>query len=140
MKIRIHPDAAKRYADRRNSVIGPQGIWTEHEKRYFEFLTEAAGELLEVETEYLFSDQFNTGPWRSNGKGHSDCGWRVMHHEVVEVVDDVRPSKVRCNWCGKISEAIVERCSHCTKDNHLERFEVPYADGVILKPRRRRGA
>lgn len=55
------------------------------------------GQTLEVETAWLFENQYNTGP----RPGVSDKGLRIMDQSVAEVIDDVRGSMQRCDWCGE---------------------------------------
>lgn len=52
------------------------------------------GKVVEVETEYLFDDQYNT-----------TNGLRVMDHDVVEVINDQRRSRVKSSWSGKVAPA-----------------------------------
>jgi hypothetical protein len=100
------------------------------------------GETLEVETDFLFHNQFNTAPIAKDRvdplmerldpcrsqqtrdyvhKVLTGTGMRVMAQSVAEVIDDVRPEMMRCNWCGKCAP-IADACPHCEKDGHLERF------------------
>ena len=120
MKILIDPNASEQY--RRNiisrSSSGPGRAMMPNERRFYEMLQKVDGQWLEVETDYLFSDQFNTVPV----PGVSEQGLRIMAASVVDVEDDARPGKARCQWCGKTSTDL-EACSHCGKDEYLTVFK-----------------
>ena len=102
------------------------------------------GETLEVETDFLFHDQYNTSPvaeerveplmarldpCRSQQtrdyihKVLTGTGIRVIWYIASEVIDDVRPGMMRCNWCGKCAP-VADACPHCEKDGYLESFRV----------------
>ena len=83
------------------------------------------GVVFEVETEYLFKDQFNTAPLpvrqrerilQRIQRDHPgmqvqkiraalSAGLRVMDYDVGRVIDDVRVGKQCCRYCGKVSQA-----------------------------------
>lgn len=44
-----------------------------------------------------------------------------MEEVVEEVIDDERPGKARCNWCGKVSDNQLI-CMACGKRDFLEVF------------------
>lgn len=112
MKIRIRDNAGELYVRQQQFVINWE--WAKQ-------LEKIQGMTLEVETEFLFKDQFNTGPI----EGVSDQGMRIMIGSVAEVIDDIRPYKMRCNWCGKVSNLGV-LCAHCKKPEYLERLSPPW--------------
>lgn len=113
MQIRIKEDAKASYIRRCHAIN-----WD-----WANMLEKVQGQLLEVETEYLFRDQFNTAPI----PGVSDLGMRIMAADISEIIDDIRPSKIRCQWCGKISDATVygdfDMCLHCGKIDYIKRFD-----------------
>jgi hypothetical protein len=61
---------------------------------------------LEVDTEYLFSDQYNTVPI----PGISENGLRLMDEDITEVIDDARTGKGKCNWCGSTVDDLENPC------------------------------
>jgi hypothetical protein len=72
MQVRLHEDAHLRYIGRSTSrhVSGVNFDWVKT-------LEKVDGQVLEVETEYLFSDQFNTVP--VPGVSDNDCAsWLAM--------------------------------------------------------------
>ncbi len=70
---------------------------------------------VEVETDYLFKDQFNTTPIKSISKS----GMRIMQNMVEKVIDDIRPQKMKCHWCSGISDKGLS-CEYCGKTRYLE--------------------
>ena len=113
MEIKIKDNAASLYAKKGCTV-----------PRWYDTLCKIEGMTLEVETEYLFRDQFNTVPV----PGVSNCGLRIMAESVECVIDDVRPGKMRCNYCGKCQNK-QSFCNHCGKETYLENF-----DNALPKP------
>lgn len=86
MIIKIHEHAAKRYVLTCYLSQGrPSLNWEWRDK-----IKEIEGEWLEVETDYLFSGQFNTVPI----PGISDKGLRIMNPLVVEIENDARLAPV----------------------------------------------
>jgi len=68
------------------------------------------GQWVEVNTEFLFKDQFNT------------YDVRVMLRYVDAIEDDMRRYRKRCSWCGHHSALVSRRCEYCKHDDHFERF------------------
>ena len=88
-------------------------------------LDSIAGQTIEVETDYLFSDQFNTGPI----PGVSDTGMRIMQAYVSEVIDDRRIGAYRCHYCGNwhcsvTMEAFKGMCPTCGTSDHIKPFDI----------------
>ena len=111
MKIKLFADASERYRVRCCMPAQPL------DQRYFEMLEAVDGQALEVETEHLFEDQYNTAPIT----GVSDNGLRVMDYLVEEVIDDARIGKMKCNYCGTSAEVAVS-CPKCGKSEYLKAF------------------
>ena len=137
MQIRIHEDARSRYI-RKNAVCGLV-YWD-----WAYLLGVLQGETLEVETEHLFQDQYNTGPIAEDQveplmarlnpcrsqqtrdyvhKILTGSGIRIMWGSVAEVIDDARPGMMRCQWCGKCS-SVADTCPKCEKGEYLKPFPV----------------
>lgn len=112
MKIKVRKDAARIYARQYQEAYVPPNF-----REWMDKLRAIQGKTLEVETEYLFKDQYNTAPV----PGVSERGLRLAEEYVEEVIDDVRPGKARCNWCGKTTEA-KKPCRNCGKVEYLEEF------------------
>ena len=87
------------------------------EKDFYSMLLYIAEKEIEVETEYLFANQFNTVPIPDVSLN----GMRVMDTYVKKVIDDERPGKARCQWCGKTSSNVTV-CGHCQKTGYLTIF------------------
>ena len=111
MEIRIKGNAHEIYKAEAN-LGGPfNGDW-------FDMLEAIAGRVIEVETDHLFKDQFNTVPI----EGVSSNGMRIMASSVDEVIDDEREYSLRCTYCGQVSEvSYVDslRCPHCGQGDYL---------------------
>jgi len=106
MKIKIKENAPQIY---RNFA---------YSKSWEHILYKIAGKKLEVDTTYLFKDQYNTPPL----KDISDLGLRIMENLVEYVEGDIRPAYNRCNYCGKksLKSKSIEGCPHCKKTEYLE--------------------
>ncbi len=105
MKIKIKNGVSDLYV-RKSRVIN----WN-----WAEMLEKVEGMTIEVETEYLFKDQFNTVPIPDV----SESGMRIMQFCVEKVIDDIRPQKMSCHWCGRTSDKGLT-CEHCGKKRYLE--------------------
>lgn len=110
MKIKLYDDAVRRYSSRFTGTMIPNTQW-------LDILSKVQGMTLEVETRYLFKDQYNTVPI----PGVSEIGLRVMDESVEYVIDDERPGMAHCWWCGKTSNA-GDTCDHCGETGYLENF------------------
>jgi len=98
MRIRLRDDAYAafcRQALKGRRPDGPGLFPAEH--RFADMLKKVQGQWLEVETDHLFDDQYNTPPV----PGVSELGLRVMDHSVAEIEGDVRPRATKCWYCGK---------------------------------------
>ena len=133
MQIRIKSDAHGIYA-RKNR--GMKDEW-------YDKLKAVAGKTLEVETAYLFKDQFNTAPV----EGVSEIGLRIMATSVEEVIDDEREYMLRCTYCGQVSEVSAvhsARCPHCRQGSYLvpllKSAEISYDYKLRAKAERVAGA
>ena len=109
MKIRINKAAKLIYV---NSVSPSAVNW-----EWAELMRKIAGMTLEVETNDLFKDQYNTVPI----PGIAEKGLRIPQNVVEEVIDDERPGKARCRWCGRTRPA-QGVCMACGKTDYLEVF------------------
>jgi hypothetical protein len=74
------------------------------------------GFYLEVETKFLFNDQFNTAPIERISK----TGLRVLAGIVEKVINDQRINKGRCNYCGKTSN--LPKCSKGCDSKYFSPF------------------
>lgn len=64
-------------------------VWSDNSKMRT-FLKENEGELLQVETQHLFNDQYNAE------------GFRLYDTHISEVINDARIGKGKCKYCGKM--------------------------------------
>lgn len=124
MKVKVREDAATAYRQRR--VISQKQPYSD---AWVKTLEAVQGMTLEVETEYLFEDQFNTAPI----EGISDTGLRLMSSDIEQVIDDARPGRMRCHWCGKNNQ-VADTCPNCGKADHREPFTVWWTEGAYKIP------
>lgn len=110
MRIKIKDNASKLYY----SSAHQRGYFR---KEYYQMLKKVDGVILEVETEHLFKNQFNTPPI----EGVTKLGLRVMEEYIEEVLEDERERKMRCVYCGKTQD-VSTSCIECKSRQivHLE--------------------
>lgn len=120
MKIKINDNAASNYVRRCYRHASPScGML--HRPEWETMLSKVQGKWLEVETDYLFDDQFNTVPI----PGVSELGMRIMIEDVTAIVDDVRPVMLKCKWCGHHQPSIDGGlCWHCGKSEYIAPFKL----------------
>ncbi|TFG97485.1 hypothetical protein E4H12_08505, partial [Candidatus Thorarchaeota archaeon] len=97
MKIKLKPDAMQIWINNQRRF----GPWTKVEEKWIEMLKQVQGTTLEVETKYLWDNQFNTAPI----PGVSKNGMRILDFKneksiIEEIIDDVRPYRHKCVSCG----------------------------------------
>ena len=120
MKVRIRDDAAASYEARQ--IRNTQPI----NQDFYEQLKCVEGKKLEVETKWLFDNQYNTGPI----DGVSENGLRVMDADVEYTILDVRPDLLFCDWCHNNSPRGATSCNGCDRSTHLRLFRLRL-DGKI---------
>jgi len=90
---------------RKNAFVSTCGIHQSFKKEFAQFIKDNEGVWLDVDTECLFSNQYNVS------------GYRVMDSHIDAVKDDARIGKGKCIYCGKlVNEG--DECTHseeCTK-------------------------
>lgn len=86
-----------------------------HRPEWAEMLRKVEGKWLDVETEHLFRDQFNTAPI----PGVSANGMRIMLESVEAIEDDIRADVVKCGWCYGYDHDGDGKCDKCGKSEHL---------------------
>lgn len=72
------------------------------------YLHGVAGTWLNVETEHLFNNQYNTGKFR------------VMDCDIQAIKDDIRPFKSKCGYCG----TVVNKGEKCNKYRHKTHYDL----------------
>lgn len=108
MKIKIRQNARAHYI---SDCVRKESInW-----KWADTLEKVQGMELEVETDFLFKDQYNTAPIPEIGIP----GLRIMQRDILEVIDDVRLGMSRCGWCGKSTKQD-NPCWNCGKTEYLE--------------------
>jgi len=127
MKIKIKNNAHEIY---RRKELRPYKPIDNFNGQWYDTLKSIAGMEIEVETEYLFNNQFNTVPIR----GVSKLGLRIMAYCVEYVVNDARIkiNKMKCGWCGKVT-VIGKICPYCNKNEYLEYFDKENIEPFTVK-------
>jgi len=115
MRIKINDNAARNYVHRcyRHAHASAYGL---HRQDFMNMLSAIEGKWIEVETKFLFRDQFNTVPI----PGVSELGMRIMQTEVVKIQNDIRRYWQRCGYCGKNVSIDYNVCNHCHRAGYLE--------------------
>lgn len=111
MYLKISTNAHIKY---RSSTLRPYRPRDNFNSKWYDKLKAIAGKIIEVETDYLFYDQFNTVPI----KNVSDKGLRIMMQSIDYVINDKRIDKMRCNYCGKVTIK-GNICPYCNKSEYL---------------------
>lgn len=134
MQIKLYPTAASDYVKSCYRHARPDcGML--HKPEWEEMLKKVEGQWLEIETDWLFADQFNTAPIQ----GVSTLGMRIMASSVEEIRDDIRPGMYHDRWTNKSYTEIPEECTVGERRKYLYRFAPnpnQHARGVILLEKR----
>lgn len=115
MKILLHENAAANYVRRCYKGARPDCARL-HNEEFSKMLEKVQGQWLEVETDHLFNDQFNTAPI----EGVTALGLRVMHSDVVAIEGDIRHGIKKCYWCYGYDRTGAGVCDKCGKPECLE--------------------
>lgn len=118
MKIKIKDNASALYIS--NINCGNELFYND---KWYKILKAIEGKEIEIETEYLFKDQFNTIPI----KDISENGIRIMMRYVDYVIDDIRYNKMKCRYCGTTQD-ISEKCIKCNDNKYIEKFDTIMLD------------
>jgi len=86
------------------------GASAKYSAQYKTKLLKVEGQWLEIDTDYLFSSQFNTKPI----PGIADSGMRIYQSDIEAIEDDERIGRSRCGYCGSWADT-GESCKGCSK-------------------------
>ena len=114
MRIKMNDEAARHYVTRCYRHAHP-ACGQRHNPKFATMLRAVQGQWIEVETDHLFRDQFNTVPI----PGVSENGLRVMVSDIVDIEDDVRQGVVKCSWCYGYDTDGDGACDKCGKTEYL---------------------
>jgi len=114
MRVKVHLNASTNYYHRCYRHARPDCEML-HRLEFAKMLEAVEGQWLEVETEYLFSDQFNTVPI----PGVSENGLRLVVADIVDIQGDVRQGIDECGWCGHHQPSGNATCFACGEDEYL---------------------
>jgi len=101
MQLKIKEDAGNIFFKNHYKDRHPEHCMPAVTREYANMITAIQGMTIEVETEYLWDDQFNTVPI----EGVSDNGLRILDFKgelsiIEEIIDDARPIRAKCENCG----------------------------------------
>jgi Zn finger protein HypA/HybF involved in hydrogenase expression len=108
MKVVVRKDASDNYIRSRSFPIN---------HKYTDMLKAIEGRTIPVETKHIFKDQFNTPPI----DGVSKCGLRLMNRDIESIINDIRPFKTKCDYCGRVFDKDFI-CPECESNTHIEQF------------------
>lgn len=104
MKVKIKKDVKNNYLPYLDE---------DYELEYI--LDNISGKVLEVDTEYLFQNEFNLKPI----PGLTNEVMRVFIEDIDEIIDDARKGKAHCELCGETSDSL-NVCTNCGHSDYLE--------------------
>lgn len=110
MKIKIAEDAYLKYI----AACVESHRRIKHE--YGEQLVYLEGKWIDVDTRFLFKDQFNTAPIPNVANN----GVRIPIEYVDEIEDDERINHNRCSYCGYKTLIFEKQCHNCLRTEYLE--------------------
>jgi len=102
-------------------------ISPEHSKWYRESIVPLNGETIELETKFLFDNQWNTAPTKTSDNGLRVFDWAeaiypnrdIREGQWLEQTDEMiglRNDNLKCHWCGNVSPKAVivdDTCPFC---------------------------
>lgn len=133
MKVKLYDQAARNYIQRCYRHASP-ACGRLHRPEFAAMLEKVQGKWIEVETDWLFADQFNTVPI----EGVSETGMRLMSGDVEEIQDDIRVGRIFDRYTHKNYATInhvPKECFENGREYYLVRWDANpniYARGVIL--------
>jgi hypothetical protein len=87
------------------------------EMNWAKAMREIEGQWIEIETKYLFNDQYSTV-----GVRHASNGLRIMEADVADIRDDARIGRSICRWCNRNCPSDFMFCPHCGEVGYLRPF------------------
>ncbi|MBU0847022.1 hypothetical protein KKH23_07500 [Patescibacteria group bacterium] len=100
MQIKIKPNAGSIFVKNYYKGLSPQAVMLSVTREFADKITAIQGMTIDVETKYLWDDQFNTVPI----PGVSESGLRILDFDdetsiIEEVIDDARTTRQKCPKC-----------------------------------------
>ena len=119
MRLKIKENAGNIYHKNYNKGKSPEHYMPAVTREYADKITAIQGMTIEIETKYLWDDQFNTAPI----EGISECGLRILDFKgeksiIEEIIDDARPGRAKCGSCGNYlreDDLLGDPCWWCDK-------------------------
>lgn len=115
MKVLVNTEASRNYIRRCYQKARPS-CGKIHNSQWAEQLKSIEGIWLEVDTKFLFVDQFNV-------RNNNNELLGLMLSDISEIKDDVRKISIKCNWCGNLMNVSHDKsCTNCKKSEYLEKW------------------
>ncbi|MFH1547247.1 MAG: hypothetical protein ABIC57_02060 [bacterium] len=100
MKLKIKANAGSIFVKNYYRGKSRQAVMPSVTRKFADQITAIQGMTIIVETRYLWDNQFNTGPI----PGISEHGIRITDLKedesiIEDIIDDVRPSRLKCPEC-----------------------------------------
>ena len=119
MKLKIKKDAGTIFIRNHYNGMRPEYCAPMSVREFADKISAIQGMTIDVETKYLWDNQFNTAPI----EGISDTGLRILDFEdegsvIEEIIDDVRPHRLKCRHCHQYlreEDDIHNTCWWCGK-------------------------
>lgn len=101
--------------------------YTHYGGNYSEKLESIGGQWIEIDTTHLFREQLNTKPIPKV----SAVGLRIYQQDVVEVEDDERIGRSKCDYCG----AWVDTGRPCQDCQNGLKYMIEFFSGTKRQPK-----
>ena len=119
MQLKIKKDAGSIFVKNHKLQYQYSGGMSPQAREFGDKITAIQGMTIDVETKYLWYNQFNTAPI----EGISKNGLRILDFKdeisiIEEIIDDARPSRAKCGSCGhylREDDHIEDPCWWCEK-------------------------
>lgn len=130
MKIVLNSQASAIYVRSCYKNASPRAYGL-HNETFYNLLKKVDGQTLEVETNFLFIDQFNTAPI----PGVSELGLRVMGNVVDKVIDDVRFGNIINRYTGKqFGKVVIDENWEQWKKDNIPEDQMSYLTQMVPHP------
>jgi len=131
-------------------LIKFDSISSSHSKFYTESIAPLDGQLIELETDYLFNNQWNTAKTETSEKGLRVFDWAEpiypnrsikegMYIEQTEEMREIRENTYRCGYCGKNHyKPTIQFCESCIGSEYLTEDNFPLLELAPVSTEKRK--
>ena len=112
-------------------------ISMDHSSFYSKQIAPLNGQTIDLETEHLFKNQWNTAPTATSEKGLRVFDWAEpiypnraikegMYLEQTKEMVEIRQNTYKCNYCGKNHyKPVISFCESCIGSEYLTEKDLP---------------